>query len=315
MKVFVAGASGLVGRAVVRHLAAHGHAVRALARSSQNRLLIRELGVEPVAADLFDLVSLLEAVRGAEAVLHLATKIPLRMRPTLADFAENNRIRTEGTVKLLEAAQHNGVRLYIQQSIAFLAATATPRRLRDDDPCVLPAPEGSPTYAALKMEQLVRQANGPRLQTIILRGGLFYHAESAQTRQLVDAISKRRLPIFGAGRNVVSPIHADDMAEAVVAALEHPAAGETFFVVDDHPLQFKDFVNTVARLTGARPARHLPEFLARPVLGPVLGMLPKISFDCPNTKLKTATGWRPLYPDLESGMRQVLEQLGRGRHG
>jgi nucleoside-diphosphate-sugar epimerase len=311
MEIFVAGATGLLGRGVVRRLAAAGHTVRGLSRTTRNEGVIHELGGRPVAGDLFDVRSLVAAVGGAEAVLHLATKIPLRIRPSLADFAENDRIRTQGTVNLLEAARRAGARLYIQQSIAFLAATAERRRLADDDPCVLPAPPGTPAYAASKMEQLVRRAADAGMGATILRGGLFYHAESAQTRQLIDAVAKRRLPIFGRGDNVVSTIHADDMAEAVVAALARPAPGETFFVVDDSPLRFADFVNTVARLVGAPPARHLPEFLARPVLGPVMGILPKISFDCPNAKLKAATGWAPVYADLETGMREVLARLGR----
>jgi 2-alkyl-3-oxoalkanoate reductase len=307
MNIFVAGATGILGRNVVRRLVAKGHLVRALSRSAQNEKLIRQLGAEPAAGDLFDMRALAHVVEGSEAVLHLATKIPNKIRPSLRDFNENDRLRTEGTAKLLEAARKAGARLYLQQSIAFLAATRDARVLRDDAPCTLPMP---PAFAAAKMEELVRRANKDHgLATMILRGGFFYHAESLQTRQLLDAIRKRRLPIFGSGDNVISVIHVDDMGSAFVAALERPAPGATFFVVDDHPLAFKDYVNTIAALVGAKPARHWPQFLARPLLGPVMGVLPTISFNCPNTKFKQATGWQPEYPDLSAGMKQVL---GRG---
>jgi nucleoside-diphosphate-sugar epimerase len=290
MNLFVAGATGVLGRNVVRRLVAKGHCVRALSRSAGNENQIRKLGAEPAAGDLFDMPALAHLVEGSEAVLHLATKIPNKIRPSLRDFSENDRLRTEGTAKLLEAARMAGARLYLQQSIAFLAATP-----------------GSPAFAASKMEELVRRANEDHgLATIILRGGAFYHAESFQTRQLVAAIRKRRLPIFGSGNNIISVIHVDDMGSAVVAALERPAPGATFFVVDDHPLAFKDYVNTIAAQIGAKPARHWPEFLARPLLGPVMGFLPKISFNCPNTKFKQATGWQPEYPNLSAGMKQVL---------
>ena len=268
------------------------------------------MGAESVTGDLFQMEALAQAVKGSEIVLHLATKIPNKIRPSLRDFAENDRIRTEGTIKLLEAARMAGTRLYIQQSIAFLPARYDARVLKDDDPCVLPAAEGTPLYAAQKMEELVRHANGLHgLSTVILRGGIFYHAESVQTRQLLEPIRKRQVPIFGRGENIISMIHVDDMAAAVVAAIGKPAPGETFFVVDDHPLLFKDYVNVIGRLLGAKPAHHWPEFLARPVMGPVMGMLPKISFNCPNDKFKRATGWEPEYPDFETGMKQVLTQL------
>jgi nucleoside-diphosphate-sugar epimerase len=310
MNIFVAGATGILGRNVVRRLVAKGHLVRALSRSAQNDKLIREMGAEPAAGDLFDMRALAHLVEGSQAVLHLATKIPNKIRPSLRDFNENDRVRTEGTAKLLEAARKTGARLYLQQSIAFLAATRDARVLRDDAPCTLPMPPGSPAFAAAKMEELVRRANEDHgLATMILRGGAFYHAESLQTRQILAAVRKRRLPIFGSGDNFISSIHVDDMGSAFVAALERPAPGATFFVVDDHPLTFKEYVNTIAGLLGAKPARHWPAFLARPLLGPVMGLFPTISFNCPNAKFKQATGWQPEYPDLAAGMKQVLEHV------
>jgi nucleoside-diphosphate-sugar epimerase len=306
MRLFIAGATGVLGRAVVRLAVEQSHEVRGLARSSANEALLRRLGAKPVPGNLFDVRGLGDVMRGVDAVLHLATRIPDRLRPSLGDFAENNRIRTEGTIKLLEGARLGGARLYIQQSIAFIAARPEPRLLADDAPCSLPAAVGTPLYAAVKMEDLVRHAGERGLQTVVLRGGFFYHAESTQTRSMVDAIRKRLFPIFGPGDNIVSSIHVDDMARAVLAVLEKPAPGETFFVVDDTPLEFKKLIGTIAGLVGAKPPLHFPEFLARPALGPVLGVLSKISFRCSNVKLKHATGWEPHYPDPAVGMRQVL---------
>lgn len=306
MNVFIAGATGILGREVVRLLVARGDRVRGLARSEANVQLLIRLGADAAPASLFDPGALARHIEGCEAVLHLATRIPETMRPGIADFRENDRIRTEGTESLLAAAQAAGARLYVQQSIAFLAATPEDRLLADDAGCTLRDADRPPAEAAIRMESMVRAANLP---TMILRGGIFYHAESLQTRALIDAVRRRLLPVFGSGRNIVSLIHVRDMARAVVASLDRPASGETFFVVDDRPLSFADYVGTVARLAGAKPPRHWPECLARPLLGPVLGALPKISFRCSNAKLRQATGWSPELPTLESGMRQVLEEL------
>src|SRR5213594_775538 len=134
MRLFIAGATGVLGRAVVRLAVEQSHEVRGLARSSANEALLRRLGAKPVPGNLFDVRGLGDVMRGVDAVLHLATRIPDRLRPSLGDFAENNRIRTEGTIKLLEGARLGGARLYIQQSIAFIAARPEPRLLADDAP-------------------------------------------------------------------------------------------------------------------------------------------------------------------------------------
>lgn len=311
MNVFVAGGTGVLGRSVLRHLVAKGHRVHALSRNSENERRIRELGAEPAPGTFFETESLATALRGCEAVLHLATKIPQKIRPTRRDFAENDRLRTEGTANLIEACFREGARFYLQQSIAFLAARIDGRLLRDDEPCSLPARPGSVPLAAIQMEEMVHEAHGRYgLSTVILRGGLFYHAESKDTLRMIHAIRKRRLPIFGTGSNIVSLVHVEDMARAVIAVMEQQIAGQTFFVVDDHPLSFGEFIDTIARMIGAKPAPHWPKILARPILGPILGVLPKISFNCSNSKLKQATGWQPQYPDLAAGMKQVLEALG-----
>ena len=119
--VFVTGATGVLGRATIPQLLASGYTVRALARSEENDAAIRALGAEPVRADLFDPDWLREAVAGADAVLHLATRIPpssdMRRRSA---WAENDRIRAEGTKNLVDAALEAGVGVFVYPSFAFV---------------------------------------------------------------------------------------------------------------------------------------------------------------------------------------------------
>ncbi|HEU4562961.1 MAG TPA: NAD-dependent epimerase/dehydratase family protein, partial [Longimicrobium sp.] len=118
MEIFVTGATGVLGREVVRLLAGAGHHVRALSRSPSNDALLSRLGAQPVRGDLFDAASLSAAVAGCEAVLHLATRIPPRSRATSPDaWAENHRIRIEGTRTLVDAALDAKASIFIYPSV------------------------------------------------------------------------------------------------------------------------------------------------------------------------------------------------------
>ena len=121
MRVFVAGGTGTLGRPTLRLLVAAGHEVRALARTPERGALLRSLGAEPVVADLFDLQAMTTAVAGAEAVLHLATRIPplARMR-NLAAWRDNDRLRSQGASILVTAALATEAKIYVQESVTFL---------------------------------------------------------------------------------------------------------------------------------------------------------------------------------------------------
>src|SRR5215217_5307307 len=119
--VFVTGATGVLGRATIPQLLASGYTVRALSRDEANDATIRALGAEPVRGDLFDPNSLFRADAGADAVLHLATRIPpsseLRRRSA---WVENDRIRAEGTMNLVNVALEGGTRVFVYPSFAFV---------------------------------------------------------------------------------------------------------------------------------------------------------------------------------------------------
>ncbi|MEL6206414.1 MAG: NAD(P)H-binding protein, partial [Pseudomonadota bacterium] len=110
MKIFVTGATGVLGRAVVPRLVAEGSQVLGLARSQQNCRKIREMGAEPVEACLFDPDAMAQALQGADALLHLATHLPRAKDLMRRDaWAENDRVRRDGTRALITAADTAGV--------------------------------------------------------------------------------------------------------------------------------------------------------------------------------------------------------------
>ena len=308
MRVFVAGATGVLGRLVVREMVARGHAVTGLARSATNAAVLRWLDAAPAAGDLFDADSLARAAAGADVVMHLASAIPSGTRQTLRDWQMNDRIRTEGTANLLEAACRVRARFYIQQSeIAVYGSTSENW-----------VDEGSPVVphrvldSAVAMECLVREAGELHgVPAAILRGGTLYHPESPRTRQMIAGLKAGRLPVIGMGANFWSLIHGEDFALACALAAETHPAGETFLVVDDEPVRWRDLFTHIAREAGGPRPRYLPPVVARLAVGRLTADLLTASLRCRNGKLKRQLGWQPCFPTYRHGFAALAEELPR----
>jgi nucleoside-diphosphate-sugar epimerase len=303
MRVFVAGATGVLGRLVVRELRARGHTAVGLARSAANEAVLRWLGAVPVAGDLFDADSLASAMNGADVVMHLATAIPCGRRPTLNDWRLNDRIRTEGTANLLDAACRARTRFYVQQSATFVHGSAGESWIDEGSPLVPHRVADS----AVTMERLVREAGKlHRLPAAILRGGLLYHQESPHTREMIAGLTAGKLPVVGMGANFWSLIHGEDMARACVLAAETRPVGETFLVVDDEPVRWRDLFTHLARSAGGPRPHYLPPFAARLALGGLAVDLETASLRCRNGKAKRQLGWEPRFPSYRDGFAAVL---------
>src|ERR1700746_3282670 len=121
MKVFIAGASGVLGRRLVRQLTARGHSVIGQVRSAKAESVVKAAGGEPGHADLFDVESLSKAAKGRETIIPPATAIPEKQKPAPADWAMNDHIRRKGTRCLTEAVAKLGAKTYLQQSITWAA--------------------------------------------------------------------------------------------------------------------------------------------------------------------------------------------------
>lgn len=307
MRVFVAGGTGTLGRPTVRLLTAAGHEVRALARTPERAAPLRALGAEPVVADLFDLRAMTAALAGAEAVLHLATRIPppSRMRK-LAHWRDNDRLRSQGASVLVSAALAAEARIYVQESITFLYQGLGDTWLYETAPVDAPQPLAS----ARDAERETARFSARRGQGVVLRLGQFYGADAPSTRAMVALARRRLLPIVGSGDHYVSSIHVDDAAAAVVAALGVPAG--VYNVVDDEPLPQREHVAALAEAFGfGRPLR-LPLAVARLAFGAAVEALVR-SQRVNNTMFKAVSEWRPRYPSVRQGWRAVAAELAGPR--
>jgi 2-alkyl-3-oxoalkanoate reductase len=308
MRVFLAGATGAIGRPLVRMLAADGHRVTGMTRSPAKADGLRAAGAEPAVADALDAAAVERALAEArpDVVVHQLTAIPERIDPRrfARDFAQTDRLRTEGTRILVDAARAAGAAV-VAQSIAFTYAPGPPGTVHtESDPLVADPPRGfrRTAAAAAELERRVLDADGR-----VLRYGYFYGPGTAVSRagSIGREVSRRRLPIVGGGTGVWSFVHIEDAARATVAALARDGSG-VFNVVDDEPAPVREWLPALADALGAPRPLRVPAFLARPLAGG-WGVASMTSLQgASNALAKRELGWRPSYASWREGFRRGL---------
>jgi nucleoside-diphosphate-sugar epimerase len=313
MRVFVAGASGAIGSALVPQLIQHGHEVVGTYRSPGHREPVQAMGAEPVALDLLDTRAVRKAVLEAhpDAIVHQATALANMRWSRRLDrtFTQTNRLRTEGTDALMAAAREAGVQRIVAQSFASLRYVRDGGPVKtEDDPLDPHPPAGSEqSNAAMRhLEDVVTAAGGAAL-----RYGGFYGATSDA---LPGLIRKRRFPIVGNGGGVWSFIHLDDAAAATVLALEQGASG-IYNVVDDEPAPVREWLPFASDILGAKPPRHFPLWLARLAAGQGAAIMGVEARGASNAKAKRELGWTLRYPSWRDGFRAVYGNAAASRSG
>lgn len=307
MRVFIAGATGVLGHRLVARFTREGHDVVGLVRDRPGERLVRERGGDPRRADLFDADSLARAASGAEVVIHAATAIPTKTRTSAADWHENDRIRREGTEALATAAGRVGADRYLQQSVAMVARPPDGSAFDEDS---VPHPDRT-TQSALDGERLAtRIGANAGFGVSVLRCGLFYAPDAAHTRTIGEGLRARRMPILGGGPfgtrdAVLSVLHADDAASAFLAAATADGTG-LWHVVDDVPVTFSTLLRAFARRLNAPPPRRIPGWLAIPLIGRDAVRSYMTSMRTTNERFKAATGWEPAYPSYREGLDQIV---------
>ncbi len=310
MKVFVAGASGAMGRPLVRELVAAGHEVTGTTRREERAAEIRAAGAAAVVCDALDPDALSGAVVevGPEVVVHALTALPDRIdwKADEDPLAATNRLRSEGTRNLIAAAEAAGVRRVIAESVAFLYE---PRGdwIKDEEAPLFtgaPGPFGAAVEALVELERQVLAADG--IEGVVLRFGWFYGPGTsfAADGSQADDVRRRRLPIVGKGTGVFSFIHVEDVARATVAAVGSDAVG-VFNVVDEEPAPQREWVPVYAEALGAKRPRRVPLWLAKLIAGPVATNAVALR-GASSARAKRELGWEPRYPSWRQGFCEAL---------
>jgi nucleoside-diphosphate-sugar epimerase len=307
MDVFLSGGTGVLGRPVLRLLRERGHRARFLSRTGRSDAIGRELGAEPVRDDLFDSDRLCAAVAGSEAVLHLATRIPPTREAVRRDaWAENDRIRTEGSRCLVDAALAAGARTFVYPSVVYVYPDRGAEWIDAERTPLAPPDIVRSTLVAEHEVERFSSAGG---RGVVLRMGGFYGPTTPTSQELLAmARSYRVAMVIGPADAYQSSIWVDDAAAAVVLAMER-ASGGVYDAVDDEPLTRRDVARAVGTAVGHRVVR-LPWTAARLVGGDgavTVGRSQRVS----NRRLREAAGWAPSVPDAREGFRRIAASPAR----
>jgi nucleoside-diphosphate-sugar epimerase len=319
MKVFVAGATGVLGRALVPLLVARGHEVVGMTRSASKQRLVADLGAGPVVADALDPDAVAQAVASAEpeVIVHQLTALSGKLsvrdmrhpeRSALATMT--NRLRTEATDHLVAAGRAVGARRFVAQSFgAFRWARTGGPVLSEADP-VDPDPPGAIRPALVGILHVERTV--PAIEWgegIVLRYGGFYGPGTAISvapdAPIAAPIRKRLFPIIGGGGGVWSHVHVDDAAAATAIAVERGEAG-VYNIADDEPAPVREWLPVLATALNAKPPRRIPRWLGRLAAGEMAALMMTEARGASNEKAKRELDWQLQYPSWRQGFAQGL---------
>ena len=312
MRIFVAGATGVIGKRLVPLLRANGHEVVGTTRSPGKVDDLRALGAEPRVLDVLDAVAVGKALSEArpDVVVHQATALSDlgSLRNLDEAFADTNRLRTEGTDNLLAAAQAAGAEEFVAQSFAGWPYAKEGSLVKDEEAPLDPSPPANAEQSMAAIRHLEKAVAGAEaLAGIVLRYGGFYGPGTSlfEGGEHVAAIRKRAFPLVGSSAGMWSFVHIDDAAAATLAAIERGSRG-IYNVVDDEPAPASEWLPYLAERLGAKQPRHVPEWLGRLVAGEQVVSMMTEARGASNAKAKRELGWTLVHPTWREGFANGL---------
>ena len=315
MRVFVAGATGVIGRQLVPQLVEAGHDVVGSTRSSARASWLQEAGAAAAVMDPLDRAQVMTAVMRAEpdAVIHELTALrgPVSVRRFDRSFAATNVLRTRGLDILLEAARAAGATRFLAQSYSGWPNAREGGPVKTEEDRLDPDPPRAmrESIAAIRhVEGTVPHAEG--LDGLALRYGALYGPGTSMAEEYVAAIRRRKFPVVGDGAGVWSFIHVADAAAATVAALDHGDPG-VYNIVDDDPAPVSQWLPHLAAVVGAKPPRHVPVWIGRLAVGEVGVAMMTESRGSSNAKARRELGWEPAHPSWRSGFAETVAGAAR----
>jgi 2-alkyl-3-oxoalkanoate reductase len=309
MRIFLAGATGAVGRRLVPVFVGAGHDVVGTTNSADKAESLATGGAEPVVLDALDAEAVLATVTRAkpDVVVHELSALsgPASFKKFDETFALTNRLRTEGLDNLLRAARASGASRFVAQSYTGWSNERTGSWVKTEhDPL-----DANPTSASRMTLDAIRYVESTvttarDLTGVALRYGTFYGPGTAFAKggDIYEMVRKRRFPIVGGGTAVWSFVHIDDVATATLAAVENGPAG-VYNVVDDEPARVSEWLPFLAEVIGAKPPMRIPVWLARPMLGEHGISVMTAIRGASNAKAKRELGWTLEYPSWRQGFR------------
>ncbi len=314
MRVFVAGATGVIGQYLVPGLILAGHDVTASTRSPAKASRLKDQGATPAIVDGLDRQAVLTAVAAAqpEVIIHQMTALTsLRsFRHFDKEFAVTNELRSQGTDYLLEAATRAGARRFIAQSFVGWTSAREGGTVKTEEDPLDPHPlaVAASTMAAIRHLEEAVPKTVP--EGLVLRYGILYGHGASDA--LLEAVRKRQLPVIGGGTGVWSFTEVTDAAAATVAAVSRGAPG-IYNVVDDDPAPVAQWLPYLASCLGVKPPLRAPAWLGRLLGGEMtVSMMTEVR-GASNEKAKRELGWAPAYPSWRDGFPAWAQAVKSGK--
>lgn len=303
MEVWVAGATGVLGRHTIPLLLSAGHSVVGLARD-RSKWPDAPPGMRFVPCDITVAGQVTQAFAGAtpDAVVNVATALPAE-RPNHAAWAHNDVVRREGARNLVDAALLADA-YFIQMSTHYVAAAQGENFITEDSPFA----HAGVIESAIDAERSTMKTVNAGLRACVLRACTVYCADSGQTKALVHAIKTGMPAQLGDGRNFWSFIHPYDVGTAVLKALDKQPPGESYYLGDDEPMRMAHCLQWIAREIHAHPPKSIAPFLAKLAMGGDTVDLLMGSRRVSNAKARLDLDWKPRYPSFREGFIAEFSQ-------
>jgi len=301
MNIFVTGATGVLGKALVPKLVEAGYTVSAMSRTPENDERLRRAGAEPVRVDIFDVEVLKQALVGHEAIYHLATKIPPTSQIGRSSaWLENDRLRRDGARNLVEAALAVGtVQTIIYPSFNFLYPSSGDTWLDAQRTPVKTATLSS-TVEAEEAVARFAASDPTRRRGISLRLGSFYGPEAPSSWQILDVARKGIGAFPGARAGYLPQVWLQDAISALLLALTEPVPSGIYDIVDDEPVTRAEMYAVLAHAVGRKRLLALPDLLMRLMTGAKYADMSR-SLRISNRLFKAVSSWQPTVPNARMG--------------
>jgi nucleoside-diphosphate-sugar epimerase len=305
MRIFMTGATGVIGRRVVPMCLQRGHEVTALARSGDRKAAIERLGARSTIVDMFDRSRLAHAMAGHDVVINLATHLPYSTVRMIIPGAwhENDRVRREGSANVAAAALAVGVKRLVQESYGLVYPDLGDAWIDETVP-IAPDPYNRSVADAERSAEGFTAGGGTG---VALRFASFYGPDSRFLREMVGIVYRGYAPLPAPAEAYMPTVHHDDAATAVMAALELPSG--VYNVVDDQPLTHRELVDSLADALGAHHPRFLPMWLTKLLGGPLRTF--SRSMRLSNRRLVNASGWSPKFRSVHDGWPTAIAPFRR----
>ena len=313
MRVFVAGATGVIGQYLVPSLTAAGHEVTASTRSALKANQLKNQGATPVIVDGLDREAVLKAVTAAqpEVIIHQMTALTnmKSFRNFDKQFAVTNELRSTGTDYLLEAAREAGTRRFIAQSFTGWTNTRSGSQVKTEQDPLDSRPLAATTKSLAAIKHLEEAVPAEVPEGLVLRYGVLYGHGASDL--MLEVVRKRQMPVLDGGTGIWSFTEVTDAAAATVAAVTKGAPG-IYNVVDDEPAPVSQWLPYLASSLGAKPPMRAPAWLGRLLGGKMIVSWMTEGRGASNEKAKLELGWTPKYSSWRDGFPVWAEAFKSG---